>query len=118
MALASVPNCLFCCIVAGAIPADVLRSDDDVIVIRDINPQAPVHVLVIPRRHFRDATAMVAEAPAQFGALMSTAVEVACELGLDDGYRVVINTGIYGGQTVDHLHVHVLGGRAMSWPPG
>lgn len=113
----SVP-CLFCRMVKGEIPAELAASNVDAIIIRDINPQAPVHLLVIPRRHSSTATELAGEDPELFGRLMATAAETAVRERLDNGYRLVINTGMDGGQTVDHLHIHVLGGRAMSWPPG
>jgi len=109
--------CLFCRIVGGAIPAALVASNDHAIAFRDLHPQAPSHVLVIPRRH----VASLAEAidAAELGALLLLAAEVARSEGLSEtGYRVVSNTGDDGGQTVHHLHLHVLGGRAMHWPPG
>lgn len=113
-------DCLFCQIVDGAIPADILRQDEDVMAFRDIAPQAPDHVLVIPTRHVvaaRDARGP--EGERLLGRLMTVATELATELGLDEaGYRLVTNTGVDGGQAVFHLHLHLLGGRAMTWPPG
>jgi histidine triad (HIT) family protein len=110
-------SCLFCRIVRGEIPARLVAETDRAIAFRDINPQAPVHVLVIPRRH----VASLAEATdgEELGALVLLAARVAREEGLEaGGWRTVINTGADGGQTVHHLHLHVLGGRAMRWPPG
>jgi histidine triad (HIT) family protein len=109
-------DCLFCKIASGAIPVKRLYEDDFVVAFPDIHPQAPVHVLVIPKVHVQS----MAHEPntAMLGALMSAAAVVARELGLDNGYRLVLNTGDDGGQTVEHLHVHVLGGRHMTWPPG
>jgi histidine triad (HIT) family protein len=113
-------DCLFCKVAAGDIPADILHQDDDVVAFRDIDPKAPHHVLVIPRHHVeavRDATG--AEGERLVGRVMAVATEIAAELGLDeDGYRLVTNTGLAGGQSVFHLHVHLLGGRPMGWPPG
>jgi histidine triad (HIT) family protein len=109
--------CLFCRIVGGTIPATLVASNDHAVAFRDLHPQAPSHLLVIPRRH----VASLAEATdaAELGALLLLAAEVARAEGLSDtGYRVVANTGADGGQTVHHLHLHVLGGRAMHWPPG
>lgn len=109
--------CIFCRIVGGTIPATLVASSEHAIAFRDLHPQAPSHLLVIPRRH----VASLAEATdaAELGALLLLAAEVARSEGLaDTGYRVVANTGNDGGQTVHHLHLHVLGGRAMHWPPG
>jgi len=100
------------------IPADIVYEDDRCIAIRDINPQAPTHVLVIPRVEIVSLVeANEANAPL-LGHLLVVAARLAAELGLTDGYRTVINCGRDGGQTVDHLHVHVLGGRQLTWPPG
>jgi histidine triad (HIT) family protein len=100
------------------IPADILYEDDRCIAIRDINPQAATHVLVIPRKELVSLSdAGDADAPL-LGHLLLVAARLAAKLGLGNGYRTVINTGRDGGQTVDHLHVHLLGGRVMSWPPG
>ncbi|MBV8814811.1 MAG: histidine triad nucleotide-binding protein [Verrucomicrobia bacterium] len=106
-------------IIAKEIPAKLAYEDDEVIAIHDINPQAPVHVLVIPKRVIpRIGQAQATDAPL-LGRLLLTASKIAADLGLaDSGYRVVINHGRNGGETVPHLHVHVLGGRRMSWPPG
>ena len=113
-------DCLFCQIASGAIPADIVHQDDDLVAFRDIDPQAPHHVLVIPRRHVvavRDATGP--EGEQLVGRLMAVAAGIATDLGLDErGYRLVSNTGVDGGQSVFHLHVHILGGRPMKWPPG
>jgi len=116
--LDSDPTCLFCGIVAGRVPATVVHSDDETVAFRDVNPQAPTHVLVIPRRHVPSASAVEATTGV-WTALMTVAARVAQAEGLgEDGYRLVINTGPAAGQSVAHLHVHVLGGRALSWPPG
>jgi histidine triad (HIT) family protein len=110
-------DCIFCRIAAGEIPATIIAENDQAIAFRDLHPQAPVHVLVIPRRHVRALDA--ADDVGELGAVMHLAAAVARQEGIaDTGYRVVSNTGDDGGQTVHHLHVHVLGGRAMSWPPG
>jgi len=112
------PACLFCGIVSGRIPATVVASDDQTLAFRDINPAAPVHVLVIPRLHVPGATAVHAF-PGLWEVVMGAATRVAAAEGLDErGYRLNINCGVDAGQSVGHLHVHVLGGRAMSWPPG
>jgi histidine triad (HIT) family protein len=108
---------LFCKIVAGEIPADVVAQNDTALAFRDVNPQAPTHALVVPRSHFADAAALAAGEPATVASLVALADDVARHDGLDD-YRLVFNTGPGAGQTVFHTHVHVLGGRAMTWPPG
>lgn len=109
-------NCIFCKIVRGEIPATVVAETDAAVAFRDLDPKAPVHVLVVPRAHI----ASMAESPdpAMLGEVLALAGSVARKEGLGSGYRVVINTGPDGGQTVDHLHAHVLGGRHMAWPPG
>ena len=112
------PDCLFCRIVAGEVPSDRVHEDDDVIAFRDIAPRAPTHVLVIPRRHIPDAHALT-ESDGELLAKLFTAVrQVADAAGLKNGYRVVTNVGPESGQTVFHLHLHLLGGRPMAWPPG
>ena len=113
-------DCLFCKIVAGEIPAAIVKRSSEVLAFRDIDARAPVHVLVIPTKHVaavRDAKGQ--EGERLLGRLLAFAAELATEQGLDaDGYRVVTNTGKNAGQSVDHLHLHVLGGRKLSWPPG
>ncbi|MBQ7151335.1 MAG: histidine triad nucleotide-binding protein [Synergistaceae bacterium] len=110
-------DCIFCKIASGEIPTDFVYSDDNIVAFRDLNPQAPVHVLIIPRKHY--ASAAVVDDEKVFSDLMSGAVKVARALGLEDkGYRMVINTGEEGGQTVLHLHLHLLAGRNLGWPPG
>jgi histidine triad (HIT) family protein len=113
-----VADCIFCRIVAGDIPARLLHSDDAVVAFADGSPQAPTHVLVVPRAHHGSLGAIPPGEEAILGRLLGTCRDLAVRLGLGGGYRVVINTGRDGGQTVDHLHVHLLGGRAMTWPPG
>ena len=111
------PECLFCRIAAGEIPADVVASDDRFVGFRDIAAQAPTHVVVIPRSHV--ASLNEAEDQALIGGLLLFAKKIAKQEGLaGPGYRVVINTNADGGQTVFHIHAHVLGGRALGWPPG
>jgi len=112
-------NCLFCRILAQEIPAEIIHEDDRTAVIRDINPQAPSHLLVIPREHIESLDEASQRDEALLGHLLRVAARVANEAGLaDSGYRTVINNGEGAGQSVFHLHVHVLGGRALSWPPG
>lgn len=110
-------SCLFCRIVAGEIPADIVAQTADSVAFRDINPQAPVHVLVIPREHHQDIAAMAAADPALTGRLAADAAAVAAQQGLS-AFRLVFNTGAEAGQSVFHIHGHVLGGRALTWPPG
>jgi histidine triad (HIT) family protein len=111
-------DCLFCKIVAGEIPSDQVHADDEVIAFRDINPRAPTHVLVIPRRHVADAHALTAADGPLLGRMFEVIRTIADGAGLGNGYRVVTNVGPESGQTVFHLHLHLLGGRPMSWPPG
>jgi len=113
------PDCLFCKIVSGAIPSNRVYEDGDVIAFRDINPGAPTHILVVPRAHIVSiAEATEADAPL-IAKLLLTASQIAASEHVDQrGYRLVINTGKDGGQSVFHLHVHLLAGRALAWPPG
>lgn len=117
-------NCVFCRIAAGELPSERVHADDTVIAIRDRHPQAPIHVLVLPRRHVAGVAALGAgevgsEDAALVARMVAVANQVARDLGLAEaGYRLVINQGHDGGQTVGHLHLHVLGGRQMTWPPG
>jgi histidine triad (HIT) family protein len=113
-------DCIFCRIGAGDIPARIVKRTPEVVAFHDRNPQAPIHVLVIPVVHHAAARdARGPEGERLLGRLLAFGAEVATELGLDAaGYRLVTNTGRDGGQTVDHLHLHLLGGRAMGWPPG
>lgn len=113
-----VSDCLFCRIVAGEIPADVVHRSDRVVAFRDVAPQAPVHVLLVPTEHHENA-AVLASADAQATAeLVTVAALVADAEGLDGHYRLVFNTGTGAGQSVFHTHLHLLGGRSMTWPPG
>jgi histidine triad (HIT) family protein len=112
-------NCLFCRILAGEIPGEVIYQDERSIAFRDINPQAPVHVLVVPRDHIESLDEATQKDEALLGHLLRVAARVANEEGLSEsGYRTVINTGAGAGQSVFHLHLHVIGGRALNWPPG
>ena len=111
-------DCLFCSIVAGDIPADVVHETGTTLAFRDLEPQAPTHVLVVPRRHEPDAASLAAAAPTELVDLVEAAASVAEQEGLVDGYRLVFNTGPAAHQTVFHAHLHVLGGRPMGWPPG
>ena len=111
-------DCLFCSIVAGDIPADIVLSNEHVVAFRDIAPQAPVHVLVIPREHHENVGELAAVAPETTALLVQAAREVAETEGIGSGYRLVFNTGADAGQSVFHVHGHVLGGRDLKWPPG
>jgi histidine triad (HIT) family protein len=111
-------SCLFCKIADGSIPSTRVYEDEQCLAFADINPQAPVHLLIIPRKHIASLAKATTEDRALLSHLLWTAAEIAREKKLDAGYRVVINIGENGGQTVDHLHLHLLGGRPMAWPPG
>jgi len=111
--------CLFCRIAAGTVAADVVYRDDSCVVFRDINPQAPIHWLAIPRRHVASCNELDEVSAAEVGRMLLTVVRLAREHGFDTtGYRLVVNTGADAGQAVGHLHVHVLAHRRMAWPPG
>ena len=115
----SANDCLFCKIVAGDIPAEVIYRDDQVLAFRDINPRAPIHVLVIPQKHVDSLASVTDEQRDIMGKIMIVAREIAAAEGLSEsGYRAVINVGLDGGQTISHLHLHLLGGRTLHWPPG
>jgi histidine triad (HIT) family protein len=109
-------TCLFCRIVRGEIPAKIVREDEHTVAFRDIDPKAPTHILVIPREHV--ASLDEATDPTMVGRLSLAAAEIARSEGITGGYRTVINTGVGAGQTVFHLHLHLLGGRKLTWPPG
>ncbi|MET9804633.1 histidine triad nucleotide-binding protein [Streptomyces sp. NPDC006368] len=112
-------DCLFCKIVSGEVPATIVRESETTVAFRDINPQAPTHVLVIPKAHHRDAAALAAAEPGIAADVLREAGEVAAQEKIDgSGYRVVFNTGTGAGQTIWHAHAHVLGGRGLNWPPG
>ena len=111
-------DCLFCKVAAGEVHADVVHQTATTVAFRDIAPQAPTHVLVIPRHHHRNAVALGAAEPDVLIDLFAAAGRVAEQEGLDNGYRLVLNTGPDANQTVDHAHLHVIGGRSMGWPPG
>jgi len=112
-------DCIFCRIAEGEIPATIVLSDAEIVAFRDIDPKAPTHVLVIPRRHIDSVNELGAEDAALVGRLVLAGRAVAATDGIaEPGYRLVLNTGPDGGQSVGHLHLHVLGGRGMAWPPG
>jgi histidine triad (HIT) family protein len=112
-------DCLFCRIIAGDVPAEVIHTDNLSMAFRDINPQAPTHILVIPREHIESLDEASQRDEATLGHLLRVVARLANQEGLSEsGYRTVINTGAGAGQSVFHLHVHLLGGRQMNWPPG
>jgi histidine triad (HIT) family protein len=114
-----VAECLFCAIVAGEIPATTVLETDRVLAFRDINPQAPTHVLVIPKTHYPDVAALADADAALLGEVIGAVQQVAAaDAVAETGYRVVFNTGAKAGQTVPHVHAHLLGGRSLTWPPG
>lgn len=110
-------NCLFCKIIQGAIPCDKLFEDDEVLAFRDIAPEAPVHFLVIPKKHISGPAAVTMEDEQIIGKMMRIGNEVAKQEGIED-FRLVFNNGERAGQTVFHIHMHILGGRDLTWPPG
>jgi histidine triad (HIT) family protein len=111
-------SCIFCKIVEGQIPSTAIHQDELIYAFADIDPKAPVHILIVPREHLSSLDEADANKRALLGHLMITAADIARQKGLGEGYRVVVNTGKNGGQSVDHLHLHLLGGRQLSWPPG
>jgi len=111
-------DCIFCRIASGEIPARVVYSDDHLVAFHDLNPKAPTHLLVIPRRHITALSATDADDTEILGRLTTAVAALARQLELVDGYRLVVNSGAAAGQTVFHLHFHLLGGRDFSWPPG
>ncbi len=112
------PSCLFCRIVAGEIPATIVATTERSVAFRDVNPQAPTHVLVVPRRHVANAGELAEVGAEDLADIVTTARSVAQAEDLAEGYRMVFNTGPRAGQTVFHAHLHVLGGRDLGWPPG
>jgi histidine triad (HIT) family protein len=111
-------GCLFCKIIDGTIPSAPVYQDDLSYAFADIGPKAPVHILIVPREHISSVAEAGADKKALLGHLMWVAAEIARQKGLANGYRIVVNTGEDGGQSVEHLHLHLLGGRGMTWPPG
>lgn len=111
-------DCLFCQIAQGKIPAEFVLETENVVAFRDIAPQAPTHIVVIPREHFENAAEIANQSPELAAQLLQATVDVAALEGLAQGYRIVTNTGTDGGQSVLHVHFHVLGGRSLTWPPG
>lgn len=112
-------SCLFCNIVNGNIPADIVYQDEHILAFRDINPQAPTHILCIPKKHIATVNDLTAEDERLVGKLLHAAGKLAKQLGFaEDGYRLTMNCNGHGGQTVFHIHLHLLGGRQFGWPPG
>jgi histidine triad (HIT) family protein len=111
-------SCLFCKIVEGTIPSTAIYQDEQTYAFADIDPKAPVHVLIVPREHIASISEVAPAQHALLGHLLWVAAEIARQKNLSKGYRVVVNTGSDGGQTVGHLHLHLLGGRSLTWPPG
>ncbi len=113
------PDCIFCRIVAGEIPSTRVAEDETVIAIRDIAPRAPTHVLILPRDHIQSAANLTDADATVVGRIFAMAADIARSEGIvEGGFRIVTNVGTWGGQTVDHLHFHLMGGRPFSWPPG
>ncbi|MDI6757859.1 MAG: histidine triad nucleotide-binding protein [Endomicrobiia bacterium] len=111
-------SCIFCRIVSGAVPSDKVYEDDKVFAFRDISPQAPVHILIVPKKHVAGLNELSDEDGDVVAALVAVAGKIASSSGLKNGWRLVANTGPDAGQTMDHLHFHILGGRKLTWPPG
>lgn len=111
-------DCIFCKIISKEIPGNIAYEDDRILAFHDLEPQAPVHVLIVPKKHIASLDDVAQEDAELLGYLMSKVKDIAAGLGLENGYRVVINTGEDGFQTVKHLHIHLLGKRKMTWPPG
>jgi histidine triad (HIT) family protein len=112
-------DCIFCRIAAGSVPAHVVRQDEHTVAFRDLDPKAPLHVLVIPRRHIASVNALEDGDVEVMGTLFLAARDIAAAEGVaETGYRIVMNTGAAAGQSVDHVHLHVIGGRDLRWPPG
>jgi histidine triad (HIT) family protein len=112
------PDCIFCKIAQGKLQSDIIREDDQAVAFRDINSQAPTHILIIPKKHIPTLAEASEQEGDLLGHLLLMARQVAEDQNLTDGYRVVINNGVAAGQTVFHIHLHLMGGRAFEWPPG
>lgn len=119
MSIERVADCLFCRIVAGEIPSTGVHEDEAILAIRDIAPRAPTHILLMPKGHVASAADLTVEHAELLGRIFAAAAQIARSEGIAErGYRVVTNVGAWGGQSVDHLHFHLMGGRAFEWPPG
>ena len=112
------PDCIFCKIAQGKLQSDIIREDDQAVAFRDVNSQAPTHILIIPKKHIPTLAEASEQEGDLLGHLLLMARQVAEDQNLTDGYRVVINNGVAAGQTVFHIHLHLMGGRAFEWPPG
>jgi len=112
------PGCIFCKIAQGELQSDIIREDDQAVAFRDINSQAPTHILIIPKKHIPTLAEASEQEEALLGHLLLMARQIAEDQSLESGYRVVINNGVAAGQTVFHIHLHLMGGRAFDWPPG
>ncbi len=112
------PGCIFCKIAQGELRSDIIREDDQAVAFRDINSQAPTHILIIPKKHIPTLAEASEQEEALLGHLLLMARQIAEDQNLTSGYRVVINNGVAAGQTVSHIHLHLMGGRAFDWPPG
>jgi histidine triad (HIT) family protein len=113
------PACLFCRIVAGEIPSQKVAEDDSMLAFHDIAPRSPTHILIVPKEHIPSAADLTEDDGPLLGRMFATLARIARDAGIaDDGYRIVSNVGRWGGQSVDHLHLHLMGGRAFEWPPG
>ncbi len=113
------PDCIFCEIVSKRMKSEMIHEDEELVAFKDINPQAPVHVLIVPRKHIDSVQDVKQDEAELMGKMVLVAKKIAEANNIDeDGYRLIINNGINGGQTVSHLHLHMLGGRRMTWPPG
>jgi histidine triad (HIT) family protein len=113
------PACLFCRIVAGEIPSQKVAEDDSMLAFHDIAPRSPTHILIVPKEHIPSAADLTEADGPLLGRMFATLARIARDAGIaDDGYRIVSNVGRWGGQSVDHLHLHLMGGRAFEWPPG
>jgi histidine triad (HIT) family protein len=112
-------DCTFCKIVSREMPSQIVYEDEEIVAFHDINPQAPVHVLIVPRKHIESVLDVTEEDRGVLGAMLVRAKDIARQLGVDEkGFRLVINTGKYAGQAIYHIHLHLIGGRRMTWPPG
>ena len=112
------PDCIFCKIAQGGLPSTIVREDDQAVAFRDTNPQAPTHILIVPRQHIASLDEAAVDDRSVLGHILLLAQQIARDEGLNSGYRLVLNTGTGAGQTVFHLHLHLLGGRSLNWPPG
>lgn len=113
-----VTDCIFCKIANGEIPSNIVFEDDKVIAFEDVNPQAPTHILIIPKKHIAHIDELENEDKELIGHIFTKIGDISREFGLNEGFRVVVNNKSHGGQTVDHVHFHLLGGRSLQWPPG